>query len=453
MLPLQITAKTDISVRYFVNSQIEVNVILKWFKQFFGSQLKSIPLTSHGIAEKNISLNALKVLKRLHDSGFEAYLVGGCVRDLLVDLKPKDFDVATNALPEEVRKLFRNSRLIGRRFQLVHVFFKDGIVEVATFRAHKANSPTERRFTEKGMLLSDNIFGCIEEDAWRRDFTVNAMYYKYDTRTILDYTSGLSDIERKTIRVIGDAVRRYHEDPVRMIRAVRLAAKLNFSIEEQSERPIYELSGLLLSVPSARLLEEIIKLYSHGKSVKGFELLRNHGLFAVLFPQTESTLINHEGTYSRFLSTAFERADERVANGKNLHPAFLFAVLLWPPIKKHLDELKEKHRSIFYCLNTAVDKVLHQQNKTLQITRRFIAIMREIWLLQLRLERYKLYSQRIYALFFHPRFRAAYDFLVIRAGADETLKEAADWWTHFQQVQEKEREAMIQKISRRREKK
>lgn len=362
--------------------------------------------------------------------------------------------MATNAHPEEVRSLFKNSRLIGRRFRLVHVFYKNHIIEVATFRAHVSKvSLEDKHVSDAGMLIRDNIFGSIEEDAERRDFSVNALYYRYHDANIIDFTEGLKDIEQRTIRVIGDPVKRYHEDPVRMIRAVRLAAKLNFEIEPESEKPIFELAGLLLSVPSVRLMEEIIKLYSHGKAEEGFRLLREHGLFSVLFPQTEASLINNQNINENFLMIAFRRADERVAAGKNLHPAFLFAVILWPAVKKLANELRNHKKSLFQCYHEAIEKVLRQQSKYLQISKRFGTVMREIWLLQLRLEKYQNYSQRIYTLFFLPRFRAAYDFLLIRTEAGDLKNDSAQWWTVFQNADEQEREKMIKSLSKRKEKK
>lgn len=385
-------------------------------------------------------------MQRLTGAGYQAYLVGGSVRDLLVGLHPKDFDIATNAHPEQIQALFRNCRLIGRRFRLAHIYFKDHIIEVATFRARAAEISGDRHISETGMIVRDNIYGSLEDDAWRRDFTVNALYYNAADGSIVDYTSGMSDLQNKLIRMIGDPIKRYHEDPVRMLRAIRLAAKLQFKIEESSEKPIFELAGLLQNVPSARLLEEVIKLYTSGRSISAFLLMRQHGLFAVLFPQTEACLINHGKIYENFIINTFTEADARAAQSKSLHPAFMFAALLWPPIQNLLDQYQKEGMKFFPALHLVIEQVFKQQNKSMQIPRRLTSIIREIWTVQLRLANLQRYHRRIYAMFHHPRFRAAYDFLSLRASAGEPVAEAAQWWEKFQLADEDERSKMIQEV-------
>lgn len=382
-------------------------------------------------------------MHRLNKGGFEAYLVGGGVRDLLLGLHPKDFDVATNAHPEQIQELFRNCRLIGRRFRLAHIYFKEGVIEVATFRARAEGGLGDRHISETGMLVRDNIYGTLEDDAWRRDFTLNALYYNIVDSSIVDFTGGMPDLKNCLIRVIGDPKKRYHEDPVRMLRAIRLAAKLKCNIDTTSEQPIFELAGLLQNVPGARLLEEVLKLYTSGKSYQSFLLLRQHGLFAVLFPQTEACLVNHGNIFENFIKDTFLHADERMAQNKSLHPAFMFAVLLWPPLKKMIERHQADGMKFFPALHAAMEKVIHQQNKSMQIPRRLTVVIREIWVIQYRLSELQRYQKRIYNIFHHPRFRAAYDFLKLRATAGEIDNAIPEWWTKFQEVNEHERNKMI----------
>ncbi|MGH8513167.1 MAG: polynucleotide adenylyltransferase PcnB, partial [Gammaproteobacteria bacterium] len=294
-----------------------------------------IPRSGHIISRANIDERALKVLYRLKNAGFQAFLVGGSVRDLLLGREPKDFDVATDALPEQVRELFRNCRLIGRRFRLAHVHFGRDIIEVATFRGADAAEEDGRVLTEDGRILRDNVYGNIDNDAWRRDFTVNALYYNIEDFSVVDYVGGMDDIKAGQIRVVGNTQQRFREDPVRMLRAVRFAVKLGFSIHPQTATPIFELAPLLSEIPPARLFEEILKLFLGGCAVQTFEQLRHYGLFGQLFPQVEACLSEEEGGFPHmFLARALQNTDRRIAEGKPVTPAFLISALLWDPMRR-----------------------------------------------------------------------------------------------------------------------
>jgi len=374
------------------------------------------------IPHANISKNALKVVHKLNDSGFEAYFVGGCVRDLLLNLRPKDFDIATNALPEQVKKLFRNSRLVGRRFRLAHVYFGREIIEVATFRGKVLGHHT-------GMIMHDNVYGTLEEDAWRRDFTINALYYDIKNQSFIDYVGGLKDLDEKIIRVIGDPEKRYHEDPVRMLRALRLSAKLGFALDAEAIKPISHLAGLLQNIPAARIFEETLKWFLGGNSFAAFKLLRQYGLFAVLFLQTEATLSGgEEGIPFAFLSQGFINSDKRLAEEKSLNPAFLFAVLLWWPLQKNMEQCQQKGYKLFPSVYLATKEVLSKQIKYMVIPRYLLHTIKEIWLLQFRFL-YCVDQKKTKKLLEHPRFKIAYDFLLLRAQAKEDVQDLADRWT------------------------
>ncbi len=393
-----------------------------------------IPRSEHSISRGNIGEYALKVLYRLKGAGFQAYLVGGGVRDLLLGREPKDFDVVTDAHPEQVRGLFRNCRLIGRRFRLAHVHFGRDIVEVATFRAlHDPETDAESR-AENGRILSDNVYGSIEEDAWRRDFSVNALYYNIEDFSVVDYVGGVPDLRNGLLRLVGDnPVERYREDPVRMLRAVRFAGKLGFRIQADSEAPIFELGGLLEDIPPSRLFEEVLKLFMSGYAVQCFELLRHYRLFEHLFPQTEASLAHEqEGFPLTMLSRALENTDARVAEGKPVTPAFLFAALLWEPVRLALEERQGAGATPLDALQEASDGVLARQLRSILIPKRFTLPMREIWSMQPRFEQRT--GKRPARLLGHPRFRAGYDFLVLRAAAGEAPAELAQWWTQYQEA-------------------
>ncbi|MEW6353365.1 MAG: polynucleotide adenylyltransferase PcnB [Pseudomonadota bacterium] len=395
------------------------------------------------MSHAQVSENALRVINRLHNAGYEAYLVGGCVRDLLLGRVPKDFDVATNAYPEQVEQLFRNCRLIGRRFRLAHVRFGREIVEVATFRGNHS----EAGIGEDGRIMRDNVYGgTLEEDAWRRDFTVNALYYNVYDSTVIDHTGGLDDLQAGILRLMGDPAQRYREDPVRMLRAVRFAAKLGFRIHPESEAPLAELGVLLENVPPARLFEEILKLFMGGYAVQTYHLLRHYGLFKYLFPQTEVALEHERGTPSLLLQ-ALANTDARIAEDKPVTPAFLFAALLWEPLRLLAEDLRAQEREMgeIQALQVAGEMVVARQVKRIALPKRFSVPMREIWAMQPRLRQRS--GKRPLRLLEHPRFRAAYDFLLLRAAAGEQdLQELCDWWTALQGAEGGERQTMTSRM-------
>ncbi len=377
--------------------------------------------------------------------------MGGGVRDLLLGREPKDFDIATEAKPEEVRALFRNCRLIGRRFRLAHVLFGREVIEVATFRAPATadNVKEDTQVDESGRILRDNVYGSQEEDAWRRDFTVNALYYNVEDFSVLDNTGGMADIEAGLLRVIGDPEQRFREDPVRMLRAIRFAAKIGFRIDEASEAKIYELGHLLQDIPAARLFDEVLKLFMGGCAVQTFELLRHYNMFGHLFPQTEANLaVEEEGFPHIMLIRALANTDERIAIGKPVTPAFLYAALLWGPVREQSLALQEAGTLEQQALAIAGQNVLNQQLSSTSLPRRFSTPMQEIWTMQPRLARRS--GNRAYRLAAHPRFRAAYDFLLLRSEAGEGDQELADWWTDFQDNEDEERLAMVRKFASKR---
>lgn len=408
-----------------------------------------ISRAQHTVSRALISENALKVLHRLKEAGYSSLLVGGCVRDLMLGREPKDFDVVTDASPEDIRKLFRNARLIGRRFRLAHVRFGREIIEVATFRAlprtatgdEAEDARTGELVTQNGRLLRDNVFGNQEEDALRRDFTINALYYNIRDFSVMDYVGGAADLQNGWLRIIGDPETRYREDAVRMLRAVRFAAKLGFKIESNSAAPIRDLAPLLADVSPARMFEEVLKLFQGGYAVETFELLRHYGLFQFLFPATEESLTHEESGFPRMLVVqALGNTDARIAEGKSVTPAFLFAALLWYPVKQAMRTYDRKGAHPADVMRRAAEQVLRQQIQHVSIPKRFSVPMREIWDLQSRFERRSgMQPQR---LFQHPRFRAAYDFMLLRAATGDADLELAPWWTRFQEVDATERKAM-----------
>jgi poly(A) polymerase len=408
-----------------------------------------IPRGEHLITHALISANALKVLHRLREAGYASLLVGGCVRDLMLGREPKDFDVVTDARPEQIRAVFRNARLIGRRFRLAHVHFGREIIEVATFRASPragAIDMDEATDAESGRLLRDNVFGNQEEDAVRRDFTVNALYYNFRDDSVMDYVGGAKDLKQGILRVIGDPVERYREDPVRMLRVIRFAAKLGFRIEPASAAPIHEMGMLLMEVPPARMFEEVLKLFHSGYAVSTFELLRHYGLFKFLFPLTEDSLgREQEGFPITLLPRALASTDARVTEDKPVNPAFLFAALLWEPLRFAAKQRMAKGQPEYQAWQSAAEDVLRSQLRHITIPKRFSFPMREIWLLQSKFERRT--GKQAWRLLEHKRLRAAYDFLLLRAHAGEESQELADWWTRFQAVDTAERQAMIDALA------
>ena len=388
----------------------------------------------HGIARASISHGALKVCDILRAHNHAAYIVGGAVRDLLLGVVPKDYDVATDAHPEEIHRLFRRSHLIGRRFKLVHVLFGQETVEVSTFRAGEGGEADAH-----GRLLRDNVYGTRVQDAARRDFTANALYYDPHDETVLDYHGGFTDVRKKTMRIIGDPGLRFREDPVRMLRAVRFAAKLGFSIDQKTRAPIRELADLLENVPSARLFEEMLKLLLSGHSAACLAQLRKEGLHHGLLPLLDVVVEQPVG--ERFLRLSLEQTDTRIRSGKSVSPAFLFAALLWHEVLAAWKAIQEKETRSIPALYLAMDQVLDAQTDKLSIPRRLTATMKEIWALQPRLEQRS--GKRALVLLTHPRFRAGYDFMLLRADSGEVAMELANWWTRFQDAETEERNAML----------
>lgn len=394
--------------------------------------LTIVPRDEHSISRTNISENALKVLYRLNKAGYQALLVGGGVRDTLLGLNPKDFDVATDATPEQVNHLFRNSRLIGRRFKLVHVVFGRDVIEVATFRAPPTDEHSSKVAAkgDQGMILRDNVYGNKDEDAIRRDFTVNALYYNIADYSVHAYAGGWDDLQNRRLRLIGDPETRYREDPVRMLRAIRFAAKLDFSIEARTAEPIPVLAPLLQQIPSARLFEEVLKLFLHGKGLETLRLLREYQLFGHLFPLSEQCMRDDPQALTMAENT-MRNTDERIRAGKSVTPYFFMASLLWPALVRIQREFEERGLPPHPALQKAADRVLAQQIQATAIPKRFSIPMREIWEMQPRLA--KTQSRRCVELLTHPRFRAAYDFVLLREQSGENLNGIGKFWTQLQE--------------------
>ncbi len=394
--------------------------------------LRIVSRDQHIISRRNISKAALRVLYRLNEAGYAAYLVGGAVRDLLLGTQPKDFDVATNATPDEVKKLFRNCRLIGRRFRLAHVVFGPEIIEVATFRGLGDEDGEGDRHIVDGRIVRDNIWGSIEEDAVRRDFRINAMYYDISDFSVRDYVGGMQDLEDRVLRLIGDPETRYREDPVRMLRAVRLAAKLDLRIDAAAMAPFAALGPLLIEAAPARLFDESLKMFLGGHGVKSFHVLEQCGLLKFLFPATARALARGDQALRALVERGLENTDARVAEGKSVTPAFLFAVLLWGEVRDQAHLAIGQGADDNEAWARATDKVVTEQCQRVAIPRRFTFTMEEIWLLQPRFE--QIQRKRVFRLMAHPRFRAAFDFLLLRADESMAMRELGQWWAHAQQL-------------------
>ncbi len=380
------------------------------------------------------------MLRVLVDAGFEAFLVGGGVRDLLLGRRPKDFDVATNALPEQVHELFRRSRLIGRRFRIVHVRVGREVLEVATFRGPPGEEDHPERVTVEGRILRDNVWGTLEEDAWRRDFTVNALYYDARDETVLDYTGGLADLRARQLRLIGDPAVRYREDPVRTLRALRFAAKLGFDIESGTLRPLPEHAELLAEIPPARLFEEVLKLFHAGDALATFELLCSYSVLEWLFPEAAACM-EDSPEVGALIRRALANTDTRVREDRPVTPAFLFAALMWGPLRSDVQALIAQGVDEIEAYELAGGDVVAREAQHVALPRRFALVAREIWGMQPRLMQRR--GRRTLALLERPRFRAAYDFLLLRAEVGEPVAEFADWWTRVQQADPDAREAML----------
>ncbi len=410
----------------------------------------------HGISRKDISENALKVLYRLNKAGFEAYLVGGGVRDLLLDTQPKDFDIATNATPEEIKQLFRNCRLIGRRFRLAHILFGRDVIEVATLRGHHDESSDNKNSDKKqvsaqsnrGMLLRDNVYGTIEEDAERRDFTVNALYYSIDDFSIRDFVGGIEDLEDRIVRLIGDPETRYREDPVRMLRAVRFAVKLDMEIEPITAEPIERLAPLLRDIPAARLYEESLKLLQSGQGLGTYRMLREYGLFEQLFPLIADHYTEDKSSQcEQMLEFVLAATDRRIAQEQRINPAFLFAAMLWYPLTTRSEEMAFNSGLSYYdAFMVCANDILDEQVRSTAIPRRFTAMVRDIWQNQLRLARRS--GKRAFKLLEQPKFRASFDLMEMRAEFEgKEVSELTEWWSSFQNADRIKKQKMVQIIN------
>jgi poly(A) polymerase len=442
-----------------------------------------IPRAEHSISRKNISPNALRVLYRLREGGYQAFLVGGCIRDLMLGVEPKDFDVATSASPEEVRRCFRNCRLIGRRFRLAHVFFGHEIIEVATFRAASAPSQgeeteddpdilpevgasednpeseeeldrqrerdaedaTDRVLDDQGRILRDNSYGSIEEDVWRRDFTCNGLYYSIEDFSLWDYVGGMEDVAARRLKMIGDPDHRYREDPVRMLRAARFEAKLGFTLDPGTEAPINELRHLLTEVPAARLFDETLKLFLTGHGVKSLEVLRRRGLLAVLYPGVDKFLARHPGSLvEQLLVAGLANTDERVLAGKSVTPTFLFTLLLYGPIAAYIEKQPQEQWGDVGTILDGCEHAMREAQQRVTIPKRFSLGVRDMFALQPQLENPR--SRRVLRLIEQPRFRAAYDLLLLRASVGMAQREVADWWTALQAASPQQRQQMAEAL-------
>ncbi len=396
-------------------------------------ELNVLDRSEHSISRRQISESALKVLYRLDKAGFRACLVGGGVRDVLLGKQPKDFDVATDATPDEVRALFKNSRLIGRRFRLAHIRYGREVIEVATFRSLAANS-SKTELSKDGRILRDNTFGSIEEDALRRDFTVNALYYDIHDFSVLDYAQGIEDLKNSTLKLIGDPATRYKEDPVRMLRAVRFAAKLDFSIEQSAAKAIFEHGRLLRDIPPARLYDEVLKIFHSGHALRSYQLLRHYDLFGYLFPALERYLNQDPSEVMLdFIEQALVNTDERVRQDKPVSPAFIFAALLWPLVHQRAIQLQSEQISTVPALHNAGSEIFQRQVQTIAVPRRFSQIAKNIWSMQPRFSNTR--GKQPLRLLNHPNFRAGYDFFCIQSMVGLATHQLCQWWTRFQEEQ------------------
>ncbi len=404
-------------------------------------QPQRIQRKSHGIRKDQISQAALKTCEGLQKAGYEGYVVGGAVRDLLMGFKPKDFDVATNATPEQVNKVFRRSRIIGRRFRIVHVLWGNETIEVTTFRGHHQNesSADDAAVTDSGRILRDNIFGSMEEDAARRDFTANALYYDPAREEVLDFHHGVADIKANLLRIIGEPKTRYREDPVRLLRAVRLSAKLGLKIEAATQKPISELADLLQDVSPSRLFDEMLKLFLSGHAMESINALRAQHLHHGLLPLLDVVLEQPLG--ERFVMLSLENTDRRIESGKSSNPSFLFATLLWHEVLVAWKKFKDQGEHPIPALHLAMNQVIDIQAGKLAIHNRYVSTMKEIWSMQPRFEQRA--GKRPYALLTHPRYRAGYDFLLLRCESGEISQELGDWWTEFADASTERRTQML----------
>ena len=399
----------------------------------------------HSLNSKKISKNACEVVRVLQKNNFEAYVVGGCVRDLLLDLNPKDFDIATNATPQQVKRLFRRSRIVGRRFQIVHVQFGRELIEVTTFRSNNTDKNGKVQKAESGLLTRDNMFGSMQDDASRRDLSINALYYDTEKNTLHDFCDGLEDLAKRKIRIIGNPATRYSEDPVRLLRVARFAAKLGFQIESKTFKPIIKMADSLRHVSAPRMFDETLKLFMGGYGLAVFHQLFECRLFAHLVPQTNRLIDQGHPTAKKMVEQALINTDLRIRSNKRVTPAFIYAALLWPSVQKTAAEFEKQGHPATSAINQAANEVISNQIPITAIPKRFTMAMREIWSMQLTLM--KRGGNRANRSMENPRFRAAYDFILLREQTGESLDGLGDWWTKYQDVNEDERQAMVQQLN------
>ena len=409
-----------------------------FFKKFKKSKKSNFEIDFKKIDISLISVHAIKTIQVLEENGFEAYLVGGAVRDLLFGIKPKDFDVVTNATPDQIHHLFKRSRMIGRRFKLVHVIYGREVIEVSTYRSQQKEIPQ----ADGSIIKDDNRYGTIEEDAVRRDFTINAMFYSPSYHKLVDFHDGLEDLNRGIIRIIGNAEKRYQEDPIRILRAFRVCAKLNMALNETSRAPIKKLVPLLHDIPHSRLFDEVIKFFLTGHALNSYRVMQDENIYSQFFlsPESESKDID------LFISNGLKNTDLRINQDKSCNPSFLFSFLLW----HHVDDLWDRYnlelKHSIAGLNQAIDEVIEKQIKLFPIHKRFTITMKEIWRLQPRFENQS--PKKIYRLLLHPRFRAAYDFMLLRCESNQLDKNIGIWWTAFIDADHHEKSLMVKNLTR-----
>ena len=413
-------------------------ILKSFFKKFKKSKKSNFEIDFKKIDINLISVHAIKTIQVLEENGFEAYLVGGAVRDLLFGIKPKDFDVVTNATPDQIHHLFRRSRLIGRRFKLVHVIYGREIIEVSTYRSQQK----EILQADGSIVKDDNHYGTIEEDAVRRDFTINAMFYSPSNHKLVDFHDGLDDLNRGIIRIIGNAEQRYQEDPIRILRAFRVCAKLNMALNETSRAPIKKLVPLLHDIPHSRLFDEVIKFFLTGHALNSYRVMQDENIYSQFFLSPESELKDID----LFISNGLKNTDLRINQDKSCNPSFLFSFLLWHQVNVLWDRYKLELKHSIAGLNQAIDEVIEKQIKLFPIHKRFTITMKEIWRLQPRFENQS--PKKIYRLLLHPRFRAAYDFMLLRCESNQLDKNIGIWWTSFIDAGHHEKSLMVKQLTR-----
>ena len=413
-------------------------ILKSFFKKFKKSKKSNFEIDFKKIDISLISVHAIKTIQVLEENGFEAYLVGGAVRDLLFGIKPKDFDVVTNATPDQIHHLFRRSRMIGRRFKLVHVIYGREIIEVSTYRSQQK----EILQADGSIVKDDNHYGTIEEDAVRRDFTINAMFYSPSNHKLVDFHDGLDDLNRGIIRIIGNAEQRYQEDPIRILRAFRVCAKLNMALNETSRAPIKKLVPLLHDIPHSRLFDEVIKFFLTGHALNSYRVMQDENIYSQFFLSPESELKDID----LFISNGLKNTDLRINQDKSCNPSFLFSFLLWHQVNVLWDRYKLELKHSIAGLNQAIDEVIEKQIKLFPIHKRFTITMKEIWRLQPRFENQS--PKKIYRLLLHPRFRAAYDFMLLRCESNQLDKNIGIWWTSFIDADHHEKSLMVKQLTR-----